>query len=205
MKKILLACFAIALFTVSAYAQTSKSKAQKGKWIPVDSATMMKAMMENMMPGKQHAMLAKFDGEWEAEMKMWMEPGEEPMTAKGKSVNKMVLGGRYQQTIFTGEVMGMPFEGTGFTGYDNTKKVFTTSWMDNMSTTPMSMEGAWIAATKSIIFKGKMLCGGNNMEMEMREVFKIVDDNTQIMEMWGPDMKTGKEFKHMEITYNRKN
>ncbi len=39
--------------------------------------------------------------------------------------------------------------------------------------------------------------------MEIRETFKIIDDNTQMMEMFsqGPD---GKEFKMMEIKYTRK-
>ena len=98
----------------------------------------------------------------------------------------------------------MPFEGTSTTGYDNAKKVFFTTWMDNMSTGVMNMEGTWDEATKTINFKGKMLCPANGVETEMREVFKIVDDNTQVMEMYGPDMKTGKEFKSMEIKFTRK-
>jgi hypothetical protein len=32
----------------------------------------------------------------------------------------------------------------------------------------------------------------------------MVDDNTQVMEMYGPDMKTGKEYKNMEIKFTRK-
>ena len=68
----------------------------------------------------------------------------------------------------------------------------------------MMMEGTWDDATKTITSKGKMVCSANGKEMEMREVFKIVDDNTQVMEMYGPDMKTGKEYKTMKIKYTRK-
>ena len=183
---------------------TSDSKAKADEWVPVDSATMMKGWMENMTPGPQHAMLAKSEGTWDAETIMWMEPGAPPMTSKGTAVNKMILGGRYLQFNFKGQMMGQPFEGTGTTGYDNTKKVFTNTWIDNMGTTPMMMEGTWDDATKTITSKGKMVCSANGKEIEMKEVFKIVDDNTQVMEMYGPDMKTGKEYKTMEIKYTRK-
>ncbi len=100
--------------------------------------------------------------------------------------------------------MGMPYEGGGIVGYDKAKKVFFSTWMDNWSTMLMNMEGKWDAANKSIEFKGKMLCPANGIECEMREIYKFVDDNTQIMEMYGPDMKTGKEFKNMEIKFTRK-
>lgn len=49
-----------------------------------------------------------------------------------------------------------------------------------------------------------MICPANGKECEMREVYKIIDDNTQVMDIYGPDMKTGKEFKSMEIKFTRK-
>lgn len=182
---------------------TAGSKAKSEEWVPFDSATAMKTMMEAGTPGQQHTMLAKGDGRWTAETTMWMAPDAPPMKAKSSAVNKMVLGGRYQQTSFKGDFMGMPFEGSSTTGYDNTKKMFFTTWMDNMSTALMNMEGTWDEAAKSINFKGKMICPGNGIECEMREVYKIVDDNTHVMEMYGPDMKTGKEYKSMEIKFTR--
>ncbi|HVF81781.1 MAG TPA: DUF1579 family protein, partial [Flavisolibacter sp.] len=96
------------------------------------------------------------------------------------------------------------FKGTSTTGYDNAKKVFFSNWMDNMSTGIMNMEGTWDEAAKAINFKGKMICPANGKECEMREVYKIIDDNTQVMEMYGPDMKTGKEYKSMEIKFTKK-
>jgi len=190
--------------TSSTSNSTSDSKAKTEEWVPIDSATMMKTWMENMTPGPQHAMLAKSEGTWDAETTMWMADGAPPEMGKGTSVNKMILGGRYLQINFKGQMMGQPFEGTGTTGYDNTKKVFTNSWMDNMSTTPMMLEGTWDDAAKSITSKGKMICAANGKEIEMKEVYKIVDDNTHVMEMYGPDPKTGKEYKSMEIKYTRK-
>ena len=171
--------------------------------MPVDSATAMQKMIEAGTPGEQHKLLAKADGKWTAETTMWMSPTAPPITAKSIATNKMIFGGRYQETNFKGDFMGMPYEGTSTTGYDNIKKVYFTTWMDNMSTMIMNMEGNWDDANKSINFKGKMICPGNGKECEMREVFKIVDDNNHLLEMYGPDMETGKEYKSMAIKFTR--
>jgi hypothetical protein len=182
---------------------TADAAPKSDDWVPVDSATAMQKMMEAGTPGEQHKLLAKADGKWTAETTMWMSPGAPPVTAKSVATNKMILGGRYQETTFKGDFMGMPYEGTSTTGYDNIKKVFFTTWMDNMSTMIMNMEGNWDDATKTINFKGKMICPGNGKECEMREVYKMVDNNHHLMEMYGPDMQTGKEYKSMEIKFTR--
>lgn len=216
MKRIFIAFCTVSLFACNSEDKTATkteetkpdstaagSTAKTDDWVPVDSATAMKTMMEAGTPGQQHAMLAKWDGKWTAETTMWMSPGAPPVTAKSTAVNKMILGGRYQETSFKGDFMGMPYEGTSTTGYDNIKKVFFTTWMDNMSTMVMNMEGNWDDASKSIDFKGKMICPANGKECEMREVYKVVDDNTHVMEMYGPDMQTGKPYKSMEIKFTR--
>jgi Protein of unknown function (DUF1579) len=46
----------------------------------------------------------------------------------------MILGGRYQQSTTKGSFNNMPFEGISLLGYDNAKKVFMNSWVDNMGT-----------------------------------------------------------------------
>jgi len=189
--------------TKVASATTTSTDVKKEAWVPVDTAAMNKAWMENMAPGQPHAMLAKSDGMWDAETTMWMSADAPAEKSKGSVVNKMILGGRYQQMTFKGNMMGMPFEGVSLTGYDNMKKVYTSTWMDNMGTGIMAMEGTWDDATKSMNMKGKVPCVGGR-ELEMREVFKIIDDKTQVMEMYSPDLITGKEYKNMEIKFTRR-
>lgn len=162
----------------------------------------MKAWMDYMTPGDVHKMLAKDDGEWNSDITMWMQPGAPPQKYTGKSVNKMILGGRYQQSVHTGNMMGMPFEGISTLGYDNLKKVFMNTWVDNMGTGIMYMEGPWDPATKTVHLKGKMLDPSTGKDCDVRETFKIIDDNTQLMEMFVT--KDGKESKTMEIKFTRK-
>ena len=161
-----------------------------------------KAWMDYMTPGSAHKMLAKSDGEWNEEMTMWMQPGAEPVKSKATAVNKMILGGRYQQTTHKGDVMGMPFEGMGLTGFDNIKKMYVSTWVDNMGTGMMYSEGKWDEATKSVEFKGTVVDPMSGKELKVRQVMKIVDDNTETMEMY--TTVDGKEFKTMEIKMTRK-
>lgn len=175
------------------------------EWKPVDSATANKAWMDYATPGEMHKMLAKSDGSWTGENTMWMENNGKPMTSTSEATNKMIFAGRYQMGEHKGNFMGMPFEGISIVGYDNAKKKFVSTWIDNMGTGTMNMEGEWNSSKKSIEFKGKMTDPARPGEdCDVREVFTIVDDNHHVMEMYGPDPKTGKEYKTMEIKYTRK-
>lgn len=212
MKKLLLAAFAASVFIgcdkvkmdVKTSSDATDSTANE-EWKPVDSATATKAWMDYATPGEMQKMLAKSDGNWVGETTMWMENGSQPMMSKSEATNKMVFDGRYQMSTHKGDMMGMPFEGISIVGYDNSKKKFVSSWIDNMGTGIMNMEGIWNASTKSIEFKGKMTDPSRpGKDCNVREIYTFVDDNTQKMEMYGPDAKTGKEFKTMEINYTRK-
>lgn len=191
--------------TAATSADKADSTAAKSEWKPVDSATAMKAWMEYSTPGEMHKMLAKSDGIWTGETTMWMESGGKPMMSKSETTNKMMYDGRYQISNHKGNFMGMPFEGMSIVGYDNSKKKFISTWIDNMGTGIMHGEGEWNPSTKSVEFKGKMTDPSRpGKDCDFREVFTFVDDNTQKLEMYGPDSKTGKEYKTMEIKYTRK-
>jgi hypothetical protein len=188
----------------SAGTSDTTAKEKEEAWVPVDSATAMKAWMEYATPGEPHKILANSNGAWIGEVTMWMAADAPPQANKSTMVNKMIMDGRYQLSEYKGDFMGMPFTGMSITGFDNAKKVFTSSWIDNMGTGILKMEGPWDEATKSMTLSGKMIDPATVRECNMREVFKIIDDNNQLMEMYGPDPKTGKEFKSMTVKLTRK-
>lgn len=162
----------------------------------------MKAWMDYMTPGDVHKMLAASDGEWNGAVTLWMAPGTEPSVSKSTAKNEMIMGGRYQLSKHSGETMGMPFEGMSLVGYDNAKKVFISTWIDNMGTGVMTLEGTWDAATKTITFKGKCVDPMSGKDINIRETFQFTDANTQKMEMFM--VADGKESKTMSIIYTRK-
>ena len=190
MKKIatLLCSFLVTAISFSVYAQQ------------MDEAS-MKAWMDYSTPGDMQKILAKSEGKWIGDITMWMAPGQPPMQQKGVLENKMILDGRYLQGKNTATMMGMPFEGWGLTGYDNSRKVFFNTWIDNMGTGIIYLEGTWNAEKKSIVFTGKQTDPMSGKEMDTREIFTIVDDNHNTMEMFVT--MGGQEYKSMEIKFTR--
>lgn len=169
---------------------------------PVDSATMMKNWQAYMTPGEPHKMMAKMNGTWNGDITMWMSPGAPPTKNTGVAVYKTILNGLYQESVHKGNMMGQPFEGHSITAYDNHKKIFESIWVDNMGSGIMHLTGPWDEASKSITLTGKIVDPTTGKDCNVREVMKMTDDNTQVMEMYmtGPD---GKEFKTMEIISKR--
>jgi hypothetical protein len=177
----------------------AKERKQEGK---LDKQEMMKVYQELGTPGAPHKLLAGMEGSWEAKVSSWMEPGTPPMVSTGASEDKMVLGGRFLQQEFTGDMMGSVFTGIGFTGYDNNTRKFVSTWMDSMGTAILFFEGGIDTDGKTITqeshhkdpFKGPMT---------WRSVTRIMDDHVHVFELYSIDQK-GKEEKMMEITYTRK-
>ncbi|MBD0368059.1 MAG: DUF1579 domain-containing protein [Flavisolibacter sp.] len=185
MKKLLLPALLI-LFSLSSLAQSESE---------------MKAWQAYMTPGEMHKHLAASAGNWKGEITIWTAPGTQPMKSTGTAKNEMIMGGRYLQSSNTGNFMGMPFEGTGITAYDNAKKVFVNTWIDNMGTGIMISEGKWNPAKNAIEFSGKQTDPMTGKEMKFRETFTINADGSQLLEMW---MEVGgKEFKSMEVKYTK--
>ena len=77
------------------------------------------------------------------------------------------------------------------------------TWIDNMGSGIMMMKGTWDDATKTITFKGKTTDPGTKSDVDVKETFTVIDDNTQEMKMFMP-MPDGKEFQTMNIKFSRK-
>jgi hypothetical protein len=176
-----------------------KEKKQEGK---KDMQAMMEVYNKLGTPGAPHRVLARMAGSWNTKTKSWMEPNKPPMESTGTCEQKMLLGGRFLQQEFTGDMMGSTFTGIGVTGYDNHTKKYVSTWMDSMATAILFFEGTDGADGKTITQESRYddpIRG----PMKLRSVTKIVDDNTLVFEMYGTD-KRGKQEKMMEMTYTRK-
>ena len=165
-------------------------------------AAMMEAMAKAGTPGDPHKKLDTFVGTWNTRINMWMAPGAPAMSSEGTSENKWTMGGRYLEQRFKSNFMGMPFEGIGYTGYDNVKKQYWGTWMDNMSTAMMSSTG-WMMDGKTWMFSGSMVDPMSGKDSRVEERITVVDNDHHTMEMFGPSMD-GVMYKMMEIHYTRK-
>lgn len=216
----------VSAFVGSAFAQTEKkeeSKSEPAAVAPASAAVapaasapseadMMKQMMELSKMNENHKLLSSLDGNWTYTIKMWMnpDPNAKPQESKGTATRKTVMGGRYvmmdvsgkfQMPGEDGKMKEVQFKGMGLEGYDNVKKKFVGSWIDNMGTGIMFSEGDYDAATKTFTYTSEMepMPG---MKSQVREVLKMTDTNHMMLEWY--ENQGGGEKKTMEIAYTRK-
>jgi hypothetical protein len=182
-----------------AAADTDKDKAKAEMKTDKAHDQMMAEMAKYGAPGPAHEGLKKMEGKWKASMKSWFAPGE-PTVSEGTAVNTLVLGGRFVEMRYSADFMGMPFEGIGYTGYDNKKNEYLSFWADNMSTVWMTSTGQMNASKNELSFTG-ISDGPDGKPMKYRMVTRIVDDNKHVFSMYAP--MEGKDQLMMEITYTR--
>ncbi len=196
---ILLTAMVLAIFTgsfVVAHDETTDESGVSGM-----TPEMMARWAEMSTPTENHKALNGMIGTWSAATKWWAAPGTEPMVSTGSCTNSWVLGGRWVMTAFNGDMMGQPFEGIGYMGYDNYKKKYVSTWIDSMSTMVLFAEGTMTDGVCTLTAEFDDFMTGK--KSSMREVFRVIDDDHHVMEMYGP-APDGTEFKTMEITYTRK-
>jgi hypothetical protein len=160
---------------------------------------MMKAWQESMTPGPMHQMLAKSVGDWKAEITTYEDPSN-PMKSEGTSSYEMILDGRYLQGNHNANFGDMEMNGRELSGYDNIRKKFFSTWIDNFGTGIMYQEGTFDEATKSITFTGTTT-DPFGKEMGVRQIVKFIDDDNSFMEMYM--IQDGKESKWMEMKSTR--
>lgn len=197
-------CFVLSMVLgMAAVAGAHDTKAKDEKTQSPEEKAMMEAWMKAAAPNDAHKKLQPFIGTWKTKVTMWMAPGAPPDTTTGVSINTWALGGRYIEQRYTGTFMGQPFHGIGYTGYDNIKKVYVGTWIDNASTAIMMTIGKLDSSGKSMSFSGTMDDPMSGKALPMEEKINFLDKDHHTFEMWspGPD---GNMYKSMEIDYKRK-
>ena len=167
-----------------------------------DQQAAMEAWMKAATPGEIHSFLAKKAGKWTVVSKMWMEPGGEPTVSESSVEAEMILGGRFLREDMSGMSMGLPFQGMGITGYDNTTGKITSVWFDTMGTVTSILSGAYATAGDPMVLTGSMIDPMTGMEMSMRAVTNFISADESRFEYFASG--TGMpEMKIMELHYSR--
>ncbi|MEP6603632.1 MAG: DUF1579 domain-containing protein [Spartobacteria bacterium] len=221
--KTLVTLFAGFIFALSSFAQSPSDSpkttntetvavpATSGQPTAEQMQQMMAQMMELSKLNENHKLLTSLDGTWNYTVKMWMDPtpNAKPQESKGVATRKSVMDGRFVEMDVNGKMQmpgpdgkpkEMTFKGHGMEGYDNVKKKFIGTWMDNMGTGIMMSEGDYDAATKTFNYTGEfeMMPG---MKQKVREVMKLTDKDHMMFEWY--ETHGSQEAKTMEIAYTR--
>jgi hypothetical protein len=193
----------LALAAGIATAALAQEKTKKAAAKPPDEKAMMEAWEKASTPGEMHRKLEPIVGTFDARVRSWMDPAKPPEDTTGTSVNGWTLGNRFVEQKYEGTMMGQPFTGMGYVGYNNVKKKYESVWMDSMGTGMM-----WSVMTPDA--SGKVMTAKTSVDdpmtgkpMPIEEKITVADNDHHKFEMWGqgPD---GKKFKMMEIEYTRK-
>lgn len=160
---------------------------------------MMAQMAKIGEPGSQHKELGKAIGNWTAKTSFVMGPDAPPMEGSGTMSTEWVLGGRFIKSNFKMDLMGQPFEGLSYMGYDNAHKRYVSTWMDTMTTNIIYMTGD--KENDQMVMKGTSTTpmGDNPMKI----VSKWNDDGT-MTDMFYDQMPDGEWVNSGTITYTRK-
>lgn len=180
---------------------------------PEEMKKMMQRWQEVMTPGKEHAALGMYVGDWNIQTEMWMAGPKGPSTkSKGTASFKWILGKRFIQQNFNGSMM-MPtldgkvkkinYEGFGITGYDKYKKLYVGSWCDSMGTQLLNFSGTAHPNGKTIRMFGTadepmLSMSGRHIKYET----VVINKDKFLFRIY--DLPAGDDYKVIEITYTRK-
>lgn len=198
MRTIQLTLFTLCLLLMSPMIFAQEKKEEP----PMDPQAMMELYKKLAKPGEPHELFASLTGSWTTKTKEWMDPEKPPVKSTGSAEMKMLLGGRFLQQEFTGDMMGKPYSGIGISGYDNILKRYVSIWIDTMSTDIFTMAGTASADGRTITLNGQHAEPGGGY-MTHRAVWNIINNDRQTFIMYGTH-HGGKEQKMLEIVYTRK-
>lgn len=182
-------------------------KGSKPAGAPSWDEAAMQRCMEFGTPGPRHAQLARYAGDWNMTIKMWMDPDGAPEENTATASAKTIMDGRFlvEKVSGTWEFGGevAPFEGMAITGFDNHKQEFFSLWFDNFSTGVLQEWGNMHGDGRTLETFGSMYNPMVGSVVKTRSVSKLINADTRSTAMYmpGPD---GRMFKHMEITYQRR-
>ncbi len=156
-------------------------------------------------PGKAQQRLASEKGEWIGKTTMWMGPDGPPMESKCVCTVTPIMDGRYTMVEMNGEMPGMgPYKGQGLHGFDNVTQKYVSTWIDNQSTGIAVGEGEVSQDGKVMTWHITFNCPLTGKPAKMRQIETTKGDGSKTLVMYGPEPKSGKEYKMMSIELTRK-
>ena len=154
-----------------------------------------------MQKTKEHESFKQLEGSWKTVAKFWMMPGADPMVDEGEAVTKLLYDGKIVHQNYKGSMMGKPFTGQLFMGFDTIDKEFVSVWMDSMS--PMISVSRGKEQDGVIRFEGQEANPMTGKKQKSLMLVKWINDD-QYQVTFHNVTDDGKKVMGGEITYTRK-
>lgn len=175
--------------------------ARKPRAKAMSEQEMMEQWQRAASPSDVHGHLAAMSGSFRAKTEFVMNPGAPAQVHDGLSENKLILGGRFLQQDYRGTMQEMPFEGRGYTGYDNASKRLVGIWMDTFSTGIMTSLGTGKPSAKKLTSVATGIQPSGD-EVVFDCIIEVQDRDHHTYEMW-TKAPNGKRYRAMRVEYVR--
>lgn len=153
--------------------------------------------------GPSHKLLDMFVGDWNAQISFWSAPGADPQRSRGTSSIRWILGDRFLQEDFKGDVVGEQFQGMGLMGYDNAARQFKTVWIDSLNTALAVSYGKFLAERNAFDMASDVYDPLLGRTKTVRSMLAIESPDKYSFSMVDT-APNGQEFTSLEILYSRK-
>ena len=118
-------------------------------------------------------------------------------------MGRWILGERFVETTYRGEVVGRPFEGLKIEGYENASKEYVSTWRDNLGTHTLVFRGRCSDGCSERTMLANFLDPLSKQPLQIKGVTTITDEDGYAYSTFivTPD---GSEFKTMELEAHRR-
>jgi hypothetical protein len=200
--KILLAFGAAALAALSTPALLPSVQGVRQEPAQPDPAEMLKLFAKYTTVGEEHRLLERFIGEWDAQSSMIM--GDQRSTTKGSATFRWKVEGRWLESEWRGEMMGMPVVSHGWLGYDKFKMSYVMTSITSLDTAMNEAEGDLTPDGKALVMYGTLdeYLSGEHDKM-VKYVYRFVSADEIVFEVH--DLPIGEvNTQVMEFRFTRK-
>lgn len=152
--------------------------------------------------GEEQAWLAQRTGKWTAVVSFSASADGAPHESTGTAEFSMDLDGHVLKQVYAGDMMGTPFTGVGYTGYDNAAKQSWYIWMDSGSSGCGTGRGTMDIAKGQIAWNCTETDPVTGRTVHKRGSEELTSDGRFVYKNYSTGID-GKEFVSLCIIYTR--
>ena len=155
------------------------------------------------IPGKPHELLEGTVGDWDLTIRVWTAPDTEPVESSGSASGRWILGERFVETAYAGEVMGRQFEALKIEGFEKATKEYVTTWRDNLGTYTMIFRGKCGTTCETRTMMADFIDPVSSTPLKIKGVTTLIEEGGYTYESYVVTTDGG-EFKNMELVAERR-
>lgn len=190
----------ITVFTIVSSSPEARVLAQDE--LPESDQETAESLSDLTVPGEPHEHLAGTVGDWSLTIRIWTAPDTQPVESTGSATGRWILGDRFVETTYEGEVMDRPFEALKIEGFEKASHEYVTTWRDNLGTYTMIFRGTCDSTCATRTMMADFLDPVSRTKLKIKGVTTLTEDEGYSYESFVV-MPDGGEFKNMELVAER--